>query len=388
MSRLIGKPWLGVTIILTIALIVTIGLVSARSVMASPGKAEGHEAVVMPFAEYAEITPTIGAPNTFHPADIMTVDQQAHRLYLADSMDQGIDVFDVSTRPATYMETIPIGTGVNGVEVAKNVNELFVGMSPNPPTIPTSSVAIIDLTSETVITTLDTGGANRTDEIGYDPMQKEIYAANSDDGFVTVIDATTNAIIKKITLPTPAPGLEQPRYNPNDGMMYLTGSAGGGALYQFDPVANTLKHTYFDASLDSPTGLAINPETDQALLGGADHITLWNFKTQKVVKVLGQWGGADVTAYNPVADVYFAALQAPQGWVMGILSGENTKFLSVVPTIAGAHQVAYSEANNMIYTFDAPNGTGPGTATGPGYLMGFPIPQALHGKSFEVQNKN
>ncbi len=41
MSRLFSKPWLGVTVILVITLLVVIGLASARAVTASPGKLKG-----------------------------------------------------------------------------------------------------------------------------------------------------------------------------------------------------------------------------------------------------------------------------------------------------------------------------------------------------------
>ncbi len=64
-------------------------------------------------------------------------------------------------------------------------------------------------------------------------------------------------------------------------------------------------------------------------------------------------------------------------WLMGILSGKDAKFLSLVPTVSGSHQVAYSEANNMIYTFDylALIGQPPVPNDKGAYLLGFPIPQ-------------
>ena len=69
-------------------------------------------------------------------------------------------------------------------------------------------------------------------------MHKKLYAANNrGEAFVSVIGATKNEIIKKID--SLGGGLEQPRYNLIDGMMYLTG-ADENVLYQFDPVKDVL----------------------------------------------------------------------------------------------------------------------------------------------------
>jgi hypothetical protein len=52
----------------------------------------------------------------------MEIDQAAHLLYVTDRTDNGLDIFDVSTPCAKYVKTIDLGTGSNGVVVAKNVN--------------------------------------------------------------------------------------------------------------------------------------------------------------------------------------------------------------------------------------------------------------------------
>src|SRR5207248_942072 len=112
--------------------------------------------------------------------DIIQIDQAAHRLYVADRTTNGVDVFDISTKDAKYLKSVDAGSGANGVVVAKDVNKLFAGLND-------SNVAIIDLTSLTVIAKVNTGGKGRADELDYDPKDKKVYVANSGDGFVTVI---------------------------------------------------------------------------------------------------------------------------------------------------------------------------------------------------------
>src|SRR5205814_2734687 len=86
--------------------------------------------------------------------DLIVIDQEAHRLYAADRLTNGVDVFDITTKDAKYVKSVDAGSGANGVVVAKNVNKLFAGLND-------SNVAIIDLTSLNVIAKVNTGGKGR-----------------------------------------------------------------------------------------------------------------------------------------------------------------------------------------------------------------------------------
>src|SRR2546428_643978 len=199
-------------------------------------------------------TPTPPIAGKTASIDILDIDQQAHMLYVTDRTDNGIDVFDISTATAKYVKTIDTGSGPNGVVVAKNVNKVFAGLND-------SNIAIIDIapgssTLNTVVAKVSTGGKKRADELDYDPKDKKIYVANSDDGIVTVIDATTNKIIKKFE--NVGDGLEQPRYDSADGMIYMT-SSDQNAIIQFDPTKDVLVKKFDVGTKCNPNGIAINP---------------------------------------------------------------------------------------------------------------------------------
>src|SRR6059036_373734 len=88
--------------------------------------------------------------------DIMEIDQATHLLYVTDRTDNGLDVFDVSTPCAKYVKTIDLGSGPNGVVVAKGANKVFA-------TLNDSSVVAIDIapgsaSADKVIAKLNTGG--------------------------------------------------------------------------------------------------------------------------------------------------------------------------------------------------------------------------------------
>lgn len=284
--------------------------------------------------------------------DILEVDQATHLLYVADRTDSGVDVLDVSSPTAKYLTTIATGSGPNGLVVAKDVNKLFAGLND-------SNVAIIDITpgaatKNTVIAKLNTGGKGRADELDYDSKDKKVYAANSDDGIVTVIDATTNTIIKKFE--NMGDGLEQPRYDPKDGMVYMTSSA-QNAIFQFDPTKDTMVKKFDVGTPCDPNGIGINPTTNHALLGCSNkkaNVTLeWDLTAGKVVQTFDQAGAGDAVIYDAKADRFiFGASNFNRGPVMAIFTGDPIKFVTNVPTATGAHGVAFDETNNIIYTGD------------------------------------
>ena len=224
--------------------------------------------------------------------------------------------------------------------------------------------------ANTVIARLNTGGKARADELDYDPQERKIYVANSDDQFVTVIDAAQNSIIKRIDVPGGA--IEQPRYNPSDGMMYLTGSE-DNVVYKFDPKSDTMVSKTDVVDKCNPNGLAINPKTNQALLGCSNrdqpqHAVAWDVAAGKAINTFQQAGAGDMTLYDEKVDrFFFAASNFFRGGQMAIFSGSDPiRFMTNVPTGVGSHAVAFDETNTIVYTQDQlPNDAA---------LFSFPLP--------------
>ena len=299
--------------------------------------------------------------------DILDIDQQAHMLYVTDRTDNGIDIFDISTPTAKYVKTIDTGSGPNGVVVAKNVNKVFAALND-------SNIAIIDIAPEsstlnTVVAKVSTGGKKRADELDYDPKDKKIYVANSDDGIVTVIDATTNKIVKKFE--NVGDGLEQPRYDSADGMIYMT-SSDQNAIIQFDPTKDVLVKKFDVGTKCNPNGIAINPTTNQAMLGcssrSANSLVLWDIAGGKVLSTFEQAGAGDAAIYSAAVDRFVvAASNFNRGAVAAFFTGSPVKFVTNVETAVGSHGIALDETNKIVYTQDQlPN---------EGALFSFPLPK-------------
>ncbi|MCA1645434.1 MAG: hypothetical protein LC797_08190 [Chloroflexi bacterium] len=285
-------------------------------------------------------------------ADILDIDQAAHRLYVTDRTDTGIDIFDISTPEARYVTTVDVGSGPNGIQVLTDLKKVVTGLN-------NSTVAIIDVdpaspTFDQVVAQLDTAGKKRANELDYDPRTHKVYMENSDEGFVTVIDAMNDAIVKRIDVPSDL--LEQPRFNPNDGMMYLTGS-NDNVLYQFDTTRDEIVNTFHIGDDCNPNGLALNRSTNQAIFDCSSktnqHIAVWDFNKMQVIATFDQAGAGDAAIYSAKVDRFFStAANFYRGGQMAILSGSPVRFLTNVPTAVGSHGVAFDETNNIIYTQD------------------------------------
>jgi hypothetical protein len=281
--------------------------------------------------------------------DTMDIDQDAHRLYQGDNWSGGIDVFDIRTPQATYVKTIRVRGGVFGVCVAPELRKVFAGLVG-------SAVAVLDVdpsspTADTAIARIETGGRGTADLIDYDPVHRKIYIASHVDGFFTAIDAVRNTVVRRIE--GLGRELEQPRFNPADGMVYLAGRD-ENAIHQIDPVTDTVVHTFPIDDPCNPNGMAINPKANMALLVSSNrdrpHTVLWDLTKQAVAAIFAESGRGDGAIYEPTIDRFFAAHSGFTGGpVMGVFGGDPVRFLANVPTARGASWVAYDRTNRLVY---------------------------------------
>jgi len=281
--------------------------------------------------------------------DTIDIDQEAHRLYAGNNWSGGVDVFDVSTPKAHYLKTIRIRGTFYGSAVAKDLNKLFVGVSG-------SQLAVIDIdpsspTLETVLAMVHTGGVGAVDLIEYVPALKKVYAANRADGFLAVVDAVNNVLLARVE--GLSGGIEQPRFYPANGMIYLTGNT-GDLLYQIDTATDTLVNTIHIDEDCHPNGLAINPETGMALLACNNrqrpHTLIWDLEAGKIASVIEDCGSGDGAIYDPTIDrFFFAASNNGTGPVIGIYGGNPVRLLSAVPTARMASWVAYDRTHGLVY---------------------------------------
>src|SRR5256885_1757406 len=158
-------------------------------------------------------TPVPGITTQPPSMDAIAIAQATHRLYTADRSNQGVDIFDISSGWATYLQTIAMPASPNGLALAPDIGRLFVGLG-------NGSVAVVDInpTVDRVINEIKTG-AKSADLLDYSADRHAVYASNGVEGLLTTIDTGTGAVKSQFKLGF---ALEQPRFNPADGLLYVT----------------------------------------------------------------------------------------------------------------------------------------------------------------------
>ena len=290
--------------------------------------------------------------------DVVEADQAAHRLYLADR-DRGVDVFDISGAPAKFIKTIAMPAIPNGLALAPDLARLFVGTA-------SGKVVVVDTktqsaTVDTIIGEWQTGGKS-ADLLDYAAAPRPVlFASNGVDGTIARIDAITGEVKVHIKV---GYALEQPRFNSSDGMLYVT-SPDAGALFRIDPNTGKTKDKIMLAGC-LPTGLAINPRSNQALIACTNSVMSRDLRTGRS-ETFDQVAGGDVVSYSVKTDRFLVASpQKTKESAIAIFGGNPIAYMTSVVTDAHGKSAAYDETNDVVYTPDIrPNKAG---------LSGFRIP--------------
>jgi hypothetical protein len=271
--------------------------------------------------------------------DISFVDSSLGIYALGDRSNKAVDV--VNTQNNTFIFQAGAGlfagatgnnntSGPDGVLII-NHRELWVGDGD-------STMKVLSLASGALAFTISTGGANRVDEMCYDPTHRIVLAANNAESpfpFVTFFDQRTKTILKKIVFdgtnntPIASNGIEQCQWDPRNQKFYITvpeingpgTNAVPGGVSILDPVSLTVTTTVSIpiASCSGPQGMAIGPG-EQILLGCnggtnmpptrptaiiADGTGAHAFGT--VLFTINQGAGADMVDYNSATGHYTLA---------------------------------------------------------------------------------
>jgi hypothetical protein len=280
--------------------------------------------------------------------DLIDIDQARHLLYVGHGATDSIEVYDVTTALPQWKKSFHVPGGAAGILIATDIQKVFGG-TPN-------GMVIVDAdpNSPTYGTTLNTIylGPGGTDELDYDRVDHKVYITDVGDKLIGAVNANTNQLIKVYSGFTDSQ-IEQPRYNPTDGMIYVAFRA-TNKLAKFDPRTDTLVSLTDIGVPCTPSGVAIKPTTNMALLGcravPGPGLVYWNLTTNSLDHTVPNVTGVDGAIYNAKADRFFAAASRwHRGPVMAMLDGSGN-FLSNVPTTIQSHQVGYDQTNRVVYT--------------------------------------
>jgi hypothetical protein len=321
--------------------------------------------------------------------DISFVDQRLGLYVLADRTNASVDLFDSEAamfigrvgakcpagNPAPHfcfagVQSSTALSGPDGVVVVDH-KEVWAGDGD-------SRIKVIDLATQSFVTTISTGGSFRVDEMAYDPRDHILAAANNADTppFVTLFDTTNRTILGKLTFTTAdvgvdaQNGIEQPQWSPSTGLFYVSVPQVGsdplvGGVSVIDPATMAVTRTLLVQNC-SPAGLALGPK-NEALLGCSSafgtpattisviiDLTSTSTAIDGSVVATVPIGGSDEVWYDPGTNHYFlaarnnlsAALTTP---ILGSVDARTHQVDPSAATSTTAHSVAADAKTHNVF---------------------------------------
>lgn len=342
------------------------------------------------------------------PKNATSVDQSVifnGTYYLADRTNNAIDVIDVATDKQTTTIGPFIGlkltngkadteiSGPAGLIVLPDRNELYVGDGD-------SSVKVIDLSNNSIVANISTGGTKRADEFAYSPTSHIAVVTNpgEDIPYVSVINATSRMVLGKVMFTNNASGLEQPAWNSVNDKFYIsvpsTNDNPGGEIDEIDTTTFNISKV-FPLTDCIPAGIVFGPSQnlfvgcsqDQILTYDTAFSLVLDISTGKTIANISGLAGIDQVTYDPNAQLFFASAYqnlangSKTGAPMPQLGVVNAKSNSLVQVISTdnvtAHSVAVDNTTNQVlvplsksgiavYNLTATNSTGGSGGSGSG----------------------
>lgn len=278
--------------------------------------------------------------------DFALNDPKTHLFFAADKADHGVDVFDGASSSLVFRKTIALGSEPHGLALAADLGRVYVGNLDG-------TVQAIDITPTSqsflkVIAKIKTGAAKGVDLLGYDNVHHKLFAAAPDTSTLFDVDILHNTVSKAIKVKK---GVEEPVFNPADGMLYLTVNP-ANSLYRIDPVSDRIvSETALSSECGAPNGLAINQKTQQAMIACDKLPILWDLRRDRLVRSFAEVGFCDQAVYDPGADRFFLAGQN-SNFIVAIFGGSPVRFYNSVQTHADSRAVAYDPGSHVVFQPD------------------------------------
>lgn len=271
--------------------------------------------------------------------DISFVDPVIGLYLLADRTNKTVDLVDTTTNTVLVQLTAtpPFAgatpsnnnAGPDGV-ITVNHREIWAGDGP-------SQIKVIDLFSQKTTHVISTGGANRADELCFDPRDQLVLMANDAESpfpFITLISTENYSVLQRITMdgtvasggqvasPAATNGIEQCQWDRRTGKFYVNipevsgpgNDTKPGAVVTISPQTLQIDAVY-SIPIDKcagPQGMTIGPD-HQILLGcndpnkTAQSTVVIDDRNGKVIATVAGEDGSDEVWFNEGDNQYLLA---------------------------------------------------------------------------------
>ena len=275
--------------------------------------------------------------------DYLTVDSDAHRLYIARAnrvmvvdLDSGKLIGEIADTP-----------GVHGVALDREGGKGYISCGGD------NTVSVFDLASLKATTKIKVG--QRPDAILFDPATKHVFTFNAGSQDSTVIDVAKEAVVGTIPLGG------KPEFPATDlkGTVFVN-MEDKNSLYAIDATNLTVKAKWPLPGCEEPTGLAIDRKNRRLFSGCEKIMAITDADSGKQVANAPVGDGVDATAYDDETGLAFAS--AGGDAKLTVVQGEGGDKYKVVETPAtkkGARTMALDPKTHHVYLVTADFGPRP-----------------------------
>lgn len=267
--------------------------------------------------------------------DYQSLDGSSGRLYIAHMNADQLIVFDTVNR--TVVANLDGFARVHGVWAAPEINRVFATVTGE------HKVAAVD--AKTLQTVVKVGPIDYPDGVAYAPAEKRVFVSDEHGGTDAVIDAQTNALLKKIEL---GGGAGNTVYDPGTGQI-LVAVHEKNELVAIDPAKLEIVGRFPVPGIKEPHGIAMDNANRLAFVAGEGNhsLALVDLNSMKVLATYPVGVDPDVLSFDPGLKQLYVSAESGDVWVYR----ENGKSLTAVGNFSmpHAHTVCADPKTHLVY---------------------------------------
>jgi DNA-binding beta-propeller fold protein YncE len=267
--------------------------------------------------------------------DYLTVDSQAHRLYVSHSTQ--VMVIDADNgNPIGVITDTP---GIHGIALVPDCNEGFTSNGRE------NKLSVFDLKTLNTLRKVNSG--QNPDSIIYDPATKKVFAFNGRSGDVTIVD-TTAPYKEPVTLPVG--GKLETGVSDLAGHVYVN-VEDKSEIVSINSNNNTVLAHWSLAPGEEPTGMAIDREHHRLFAGCSNQMmVILDANDGNVLATVPTGSGVDGVTF----DSYLGLAVSANGGdgTITVVKEEPTGTFKVVQTLKtarGARTITSDPKSHLIY---------------------------------------
>jgi DNA-binding beta-propeller fold protein YncE len=266
--------------------------------------------------------------------DYVLADGTSRRLYL--SHGTGVDVLDLDR--GTTLGRIDSTAGVHGIAVAHALHRGFITCGRD------SSLLIFDLDHLRPLGRVPVPGRN-PDAVLYEPSSRRVLTFNGGTANVTVVDATTGAIVGTVAVGG------KPEFAVDDGRgKVFVNIEDTSELLELDPATLKVGRRWSVAPGEQPTGLAIDLKHRRLFsVCGNRTMVVSDADQGKVVATLPIGAGVDGVIFDPRRGLAISSNGEGTITVVRELTPSKFTVVETDSTEPGARTIALDEGTGAIY---------------------------------------